>query len=215
MIYLPAVAYSEEEVDFVRQFAASAPKLSSYWADDACSAIKSTIKHHYRVAQGSVCCYCRQIIPIKHGRVWDAEHIVPRASRPEFMFTPQNLALSCPDCNGPKSNTPTLVDPLVATYPTTGDAFLIVHPHFDDYADHIEVGNYTYAPVPGSDKGAWTIANCNLLRFAGQEFGWPEPIADERYENLVDAVFDGDPTSAQEVGERLRNGIESSDPSAP
>src|SRR5690606_8510723 len=106
--------------------------------------IKTKIKKHYLAAQGNTCCYCWQIIPTRHGRTWDAEHVVPRESHPGFMFTPQNLALACPDCNGPKSNKQTLVSPSTTTYPTTGDAFLVVHPHFDDYADHIEKGDYTY-----------------------------------------------------------------------
>jgi hypothetical protein len=205
VIRLRPVTYVAPDLDTVRKFETSYPKLSSYWTDAECTAIKSTIKQHYLAVQRHTCCYCRQIIAISHGRVWDAEHIVPRKSHPGFMFTPQNLALACPDCNGAKSAKQTLVDPSITTYPNTGDAFLVVHPHFDKYADHIEQGEYLY--VRRSDKGQWTITNCNLGRFAGQQFGWPEPIEDDRFENLVDDVFDGGAASARVIGEQLRSRI--------
>lgn len=203
MIYLQPVKYVEADLDFVRRFERSDSKQAGYWTNDACSGLKTVIKQHYRRVQNNICCYCRQVIPVDHGRVWDTEHIVPRNLRPDFMFIPQNLALSCPDCNGPKSDKETLADPSTTTYPTTSDAFLIVHPHFDNYAEHVQKGDYLYVPASGSAKGKWTISNCNLSRFAGREFMWPDPIPDDRFEDLVDDVFDGNAESARAIIEDL------------
>jgi hypothetical protein len=93
------------------------------------------------------------------------------------------------------------------TYPTTGEDFYIVHPHFDEYRDHIERGEYTY--VPRSDKGMWTIEKCDLTRFAGEEFGWPEPLMDSRFEEAVDQVQGGDPTGVSVIASALGSAITS------
>lgn len=186
---LSPVVYADNDLDFVRRFENGQRMLSSFWSDAACDSIRSRIKKHYLYAQRNTCCYCRQVFPEDHARAWDAEHVVPRSTHPQFMFTPQNLALSCLSCNGSKSNTQTLIDTGVVDYPSTGDAFFVVHPHFDAYSEHIEFGDLTYAAR--TEKGEWTIIACNLTRFAGRVFGWPDPIADDRYEEDVDAVFDG------------------------
>ena len=210
MIYLQCMAYVAADLALVRQFEQRVEKSSNYWTEDECSAVRTAIKRHYRAVQGNTCCYCRQIIAVDHGRVWDAEHIVPRKSNPSFMFTPQNLALACPDCNGAKSSTQTLVNPSTNLYPTTGASFLIVHPHFDNYADHIEKGEYTYARL--SDKGEWTIKTCNLTRLAGRKLGWPDPVADERFEKSVEDLFGGDPTSIRVISDQLRASVAKSQP---
>lgn len=190
MIYLEPVCYADDDLTFFQAFELGDPRPADYWSADECSNIKTTIKRHYLDKQRNTCCYCRQIIIVDHGRVWDTEHIVPRKTHPGFMFTPQNLALACPDCNGRKASKQTLVAPDTSAYPSTGDAFLVVHPHFDNYDEHIEMGDFVYTGI--SDRGEWTVINCDLNRLAGRAFGWPDPIADERFEDLVDDVFDGD-----------------------
>ncbi|WIB42153.1 hypothetical protein DEJ11_15160 [Curtobacterium sp. MCLR17_058] len=137
-------------------------------------------------------------------RAWDAEHIVPKRLHPEFMFTPENLALSCPDCNGPKWDKETLVDPTLRAYPLRGDAFLIVHPHFDAYEDHIVRGDYVYTAVEGSEKGAWTIIECNLGRFVQMQIGWPEPLGDEDFEDEVERAASGDAAAVSQIAAELR-----------
>jgi hypothetical protein len=120
------------------------------------------------------------------------------------MFTPRNLALSCPDCNGPKRDEETLVDPSVATYPSSGDGFLIVHPHFDYYYDHIAVAGVVYTAVEGSDKGEWTIGACDLGRFAQLKIGWPDPIEEDEFEMQVEQADMGDFSSVKAISDVLR-----------
>lgn len=202
---LRRVQYAAEDLALVIRYEAVSPKLAAYWSDDECNPIRASIKHHYRTAQGNTCCYCRQVLPVNHGAAWHAEHVVPRESHPEFMFTPENLALACPDCNLSKSNKQTLSDPSVTIYPDSGDAFLVVHPHFDEYQIHVEQGGYTYVSL--SEKGEWTIRHCNLARFAGMQFGWPEPVNDDRYEAAVEELFGGDVGAANQINSDLRDAL--------
>ncbi|CAH0288135.1 HNH endonuclease [Microbacterium sp. Bi128] len=187
---IPPFVYSVGEQLIVDAFEALVVKHGDYWYDPTLTQLKSNIKKHYKTMQGYSCCYCRQINHVAHGRAWDTEHIVPRTSHAEFMFTPLNLAAACPDCNGKKSDTQTLVDVVQTAYPTAGKDFHIVHPHFDEYSDHIKSGNFTYVPL--SAKGSWTIDKCGLTRFAGRKFGWPETPTDTRFEESVDRLQSGD-----------------------
>jgi hypothetical protein len=91
----------------------------------------------------------------------------------------------CADCNEIKRGQETLnqvVDNVIKgkdrkAYPRTTNAFLIYHPHFDKYEDHIEiVGNYFY--VDKTKKGHFTIGACRLNRKL-YEFGWQREIVDE------------------------------------
>ncbi|YBB45205.1 hypothetical protein ACCQ68_19190 [Klebsiella pneumoniae] len=43
---------------------------------------------------------------------------------------------------------------------------IIVHPHFDDYDEHIKVIEVAGYYIPRTDKGRKTIEKCGLLRFA-------------------------------------------------
>jgi hypothetical protein len=202
---LAPVVYSDTDLEFVRRFENGQNMLSNFWSDAVCDPIRSRIKKHYLLAQRNTCCYCRQVIPEDHARAWDAEHVVPRSTHPQFMFTPQNLALACLSCNVSKSNKQTLNDIGVIDYPFAGDDFLVVHPHFDAYNEHIESSDFIY--VARTPKGEWTITACNLTRFAGRVFGWPDPIADDRYEEDVDAVFEGS-VAPSEVAVAVRLSIE-------
>lgn len=206
---LPPVVYSTEEQQLIDAFDAMVVKNGDYWNDDALQQLKLKIKKHYKTVQRLTCCYCRQVILVNHARAWDTEHIVPRASHALFMFIPLNLAVACPDCNGKKSDNQTLVDPMQLTYPASGKDFHIVHPHFDEYGDHIQQGGLTYVPL--SDKGTWTIEKCDLTRFAGKKFGWPEPLADMRFEEAVDQVQEGDVTGVTAIASELSSAITSVD----
>jgi hypothetical protein len=147
-----------------------------FWFDELISGIKSEAKYHYKIIQRYRCVYCTKKIPVDHSAVWDVEHIVARETAPHFMFIPRNLCVACKDCNGAKSNQNILVNKKRKTYPKSADAFLIVHPHFDDYENHIAIYlNNIYSPK--SRKGQKTIEVCNLLRFSYEQVGWDSEIA--------------------------------------
>ncbi|HBQ1036867.1 TPA: HNH endonuclease, partial [Klebsiella pneumoniae] len=50
--------------------------------------------------------------------------------------------------------------------PIRSEDYIIVHPHFDDYDEHIKVIEVAGYYIPRTDKGRKTIEKCGLLRFA-------------------------------------------------
>lgn len=202
---LEPVKYTEGEQAIISVFEARLHLDAHSWTDASLTSIKSSIKKHYVVAQGHTCCYCRHIIPVDHGLTWGTEHVVPRSSHPQFMFTPLNLAVSCHDCNGHKSSKQTLVDPGCAEYPSAGESFHVVHPHFDEYDAHITRSGNVYTPI--SDKGSWTITECNLMRFTQMKLGWPTQITDDRFDDQVSALVDGDLTEVHKIRSTLDDAL--------
>jgi 5-methylcytosine-specific restriction endonuclease McrA len=176
-----AIEYCEESQAIVDRFSALKPedKTSGYWNDDSLEELKKEIKDHYLVEQQNTCSYCAQTIRVKHGATWDTEHVVARKTHPQFMFEPKNLCVACKDCNGIKGDKNVLQNPKRKTYPKSSGDFLITHPHFDEYGEHIYiVGNKVYVPV--TEKGKFTIELCGLLRFAVKKIGWDPIVALEQ-----------------------------------
>ena len=171
-------------------------KDSARWSDADITPTRKEIKQHYIAEQRHLCCYCGLPDPAVHGLDWDVEHIAPRKLHPRFMFTPANLAVACRECNQHKGSKETLLDPSVSVYPLKADAFLIVHPHFDDWTEHILRDHLAYAAF--TPKGEWTIKECNLNRFVGRSIGLRYPISDTRYEEPVRRLLDGG-TTLQEI----------------
>ena len=101
---------------------------------------------------------------------------MPKSLHIGFIFTPKNICVICADCNQIKRNQETLAEiPDTVThgarrrrYPRVSGAFLIVHPHFDVYDDHILETNGYY--IDKSTKGHFTIGACKLNRKL-HEFG--------------------------------------------
>jgi 5-methylcytosine-specific restriction endonuclease McrA len=176
MIQVPVV-YSDKSKEVVDKYEAD-QKLQhqDYWLEKEVSPIRAEIKNHYKLEQNYTCVYCNKKISVKHSAAWDAEHIVARENSPQFMFAPENLCVACKDCNGPKSNQNVLANRDRKKYPTCSEDFLVVHPHFDYYKDHIAIFlDSIYSPK--TKKGQKTIELCNLLRFAYESVGWEAEIS--------------------------------------
>lgn len=140
----------------------------SYWdltTDGVLADLKKAIKDYYLVAQDFTCAYCRQRIEVKHNGAWDAEHVVPKDSHPRFMFEPRNLCISCRDCNNNKSNKNVLVNRRRVRYPDKSEDYLVCHPHFDDYSEHVSVLSVAGFYLPKTEKGRALVEVCGLLRF--------------------------------------------------
>ncbi|TBL64874.1 HNH endonuclease [Hafnia paralvei] len=107
MIY-NAVSYDAQHTVFVNAFKKLDIDIKEkYWdtkGNNELDAIKKHIKDYYLLAQDYRCPYCQQKIIVTHNGAWDTEHIIPKDTHPNFMFEPQNLCISCKDCNGEKSN---------------------------------------------------------------------------------------------------------------
>ena len=139
------------------------------WDDSDIQDIKSDIRNFYRLKQNARCAFCNQQLSLVSAFNCTIEHILPKSDYLEFIFEPKNLCVICADCNQIKRNqeieseffkllkkqNPTL-------YPRSSNAFLIVHPHFDCFGDHIlEINGYY---LDKTLKGAHTILVCELNR---------------------------------------------------
>lgn len=139
--------------------------------------VRKTIREFYLKEQGYKCAYCRMEKKESHGYTWDIEHVLPKASYPEYLLEPENLAIACRECNNPKDDHEMLSDPKFRTkvYPTDKECFKIIHPHFDKYSENMEVvilnGKRIYLPL-NSGKGKYTLISCDLCRFSYKFAEW-------------------------------------------
>ena len=167
-----AISFTGAEKAIVDAFEARKKddKKADYWKEAEVEPVKSEIKRHYLTQQGFRCCYCNQEYLISHGRFWDVEHVLARSTHPWFLFEPKNLAVSCIECNQSKSDTGVCTVEAKRKYPDRPDRFTIVHPHYDEYSDHIEiVMNRIY--FSKTSKGSLTVYLCKLERFSGDHLG--------------------------------------------
>lgn len=98
--------------------------------------LKSHIKQSLTNNQGLVCAYCG--LKLKRTSGIKIDHIAPKALHPEFMFEGENLAFSCEYCNGfeKKGDIDTVVTKDTNNYRRC--TFTIVHPYYDDPAQHFD-----------------------------------------------------------------------------
>lgn len=158
-------------------------KSADYWANQAVEPVKREIKVHYIAQQAHRCAYCRHPNYTNNMAVWDAEHIISKQKNPEFMFEPLNLAISCKDCNIAKAEQEVRKTQKVS-FPATSSEYRIVHPHFDNYDDHIRWAGPVCIAVT-ADKGSKTIAMCNLTRYAAMQVGEVENIMNDEFNKLM------------------------------
>lgn len=172
---------------------------SSDWSNSQLRPIKNKLKCYLRYLQDNKCCYCRQELGFDYRQV-DIEHIVDKKKHENFGFEIRNLALSCPACNSCKTDQKVLVDENITSYPTDSNKFLIVHPYYDNYSEHIYVNYPVY--VSKSPKGDKTIQYCKLSRLHDVEMRQKEimqkkmlvnalintPVKPEDEENIFNAI---------------------------
>ncbi|QQA41525.1 HNH endonuclease [Pelagovum pacificum] len=167
-------------------------KDHKYWGDDAVATVRAEIKVHYIAEQNRRCCYCGREYPTDNNAVWDGEHIIAKKIAPHFMFEPRNLAASCKDCNIAKGDDEVRTNPKRKSFPDEAKHYKIVHPHFDNYHDHIRW--YGDVVKPLSPKGAELVGMCKLWRFgitkAGAEVTPPNPLVDGLIGVMMDPQAD-------------------------
>ncbi|HCH0394465.1 TPA: hypothetical protein NKA14_004147 [Vibrio parahaemolyticus] len=156
---------SEEESQIVKSVQCDDLSPQQKWDDCRVTTMKSNIKKHYIAEQDKTCAHCQVNMHTTHGMVWDTEHIIDKDSSPQWMFKPLNLCVSCKDCNGAKGTRAVTKSKSYKKFPSKSANYRIIHPHFDNYDEHIEVA------VPGAtyryitEKGRYTIEVCGLLRY--------------------------------------------------
>lgn len=124
---------------------------------------KNEIKDHYWSGQLRRCCYCSSELQ-SHKATYDAEHIIDKSGHPQFMFDYANLAVACKVCNRGKWTTEITVDQVTtSTPPSLSDDYTIVHPHLDEWHDHLEFDRWNRIQAKGdSPKGQTTIDVCKI-----------------------------------------------------
>ncbi|PTP02622.1 hypothetical protein CWN85_08500 [Vibrio splendidus] len=156
---------SQEESQAVTLLSNKSLSSKEMWADESVTDLRSRIKKHYIFEQKQTCAYCKVDLHTDNGMVWDTEHIIDKDSSPQWTFEPLNLCVSCKPCNIAKWKRTVTKSDSYKYFPKKSANYRIVHAHFDNYEDHIEVG------VPGvtyrykSEKGRATIEICGLLRY--------------------------------------------------
>lgn len=172
--------YSLEQSQFLSKKFPHGSKDSTGWSDDDMKETRVALREYYRITQNGKCAYCKNQISLRSASNAQVEHIVPKSKYPEFVIVPKNLCVICSDCNEIKRNQEILNEiPTVTTrlkikrYPTVSSAFRIIHPHFDNYEEHIFEINGFY--LDKSKKGGYTILYCNLNRKL-QKLGYETPL---------------------------------------
>lgn len=190
------VSYCEELENLMASIKSSAKFSHTSWSIDELQILRVHIRNHYRTQQQGICAYCRRGVSLQSAANCHVEHFAPKSKYPQFMFEPKNLCVACADCNEIKREQETLgsePDPICngknrVNYPRAASSFYIVHPHFDDYDDHIEIFNGHY--VDKTDKGHFTIGAC-LLNRRLRAFGWEETLISEPELNRLMTEFLG------------------------
>ncbi|HDI3034539.1 TPA: HNH endonuclease [Cronobacter turicensis] len=158
-------------------------KDHTYWnvTCDQNKAIRKEIREFYRTEQSFHCAYCNRLRQDFNGAQWDIDHIIPKQSHPQYLYTPKNLTVTCKDCNGKKGKGNVLVDHVDASlcFPISGESYAIIHPHFDEYLDNIRCRTTADGKIihePFTPKGIKTFNLCGLIRFSDMIAGTSEVI---------------------------------------
>lgn len=143
---------------------------------------KKNIKNHLLHEQKGRCMFCRRVIDESQSSA-ELEHLVPKSEYPQFDTLPENLVLTCHNCNNKKGTQNPLAHPHPnrsrQTYPTQSGDFLMVYPYLDKYEQHIDIDAAGLA-VGLSQKGKVTISWYNLNR---------EMLVTRRHEDLERETF--------------------------
>jgi hypothetical protein len=185
------IVFTDDELTLIRTVA----DAGQGWDCPEFNPLRGRIKQFYLEGQDFRCCYCQKQNPVRHGRAWDVEHVISRTLNAAFLFEPENLAVSCIDCNLAKLDADILSRPR-KRFPRRADAYTIVHPHFDSWADHFLFGDIVYTPLTA--KGAETIKVCKLYRFYAMLGKDALFTQDKRYVALAEgALFAKTPEEAE------------------
>lgn len=140
------------------------------WDKQTLKPIKDDIRDYLYNINNNRCFFCKS--KINNGSNNETiEHILSKDKYPNFTFNPYNLTLACSDCNRIKNAEDVLNKNIQNAenldfdyYPSNSNDYIIVHPYFDDYSDHIYIDDIFYL---GKDyKGKNTIKFYNLTRLS-------------------------------------------------
>lgn len=153
---------------------------------------KSDVKEKYYTSQLRRCAYCSHELQ-QSKQTYHLDHIIDKGAYSEFMFETRNLANACTLCNGTKSNknvlTGTGLAKVSSSLPWQSDDYLILHPHLDEWSDHLEFDEFNrIKSKAGKAKGEFTIdtvgiKKLNLMRISDY-FGSKNKVAEKLLRKL-------------------------------
>lgn len=168
----------------------------AFWESDDAVPVRRQSKARYIKIQEKKCCYCKQLVKSSNFKMWEVEHILPRSNFPSFMVEPDNLSVSCPDCNTAKGNKTVSKSKSYARFPRKSNSYTIIHPHYDNYEDHIHHRGNVY--MSKGPKGAKTIVTCNLFRYSENCIDWTSPVDISEVDEIISAVS-SDPEKLKKI----------------
>lgn len=181
---LTAIKFSTEATKTIKRFEKDKNFDFSQWGCDELIELRKEIREYYRKHQKAICAYCRQVVSVIYPTNSHIEHVAPKSLHPEYIFKAENLCVICSDCNQIKREQEvmkqipdTIKKKYKTKYPDKREDFFIVHPHFDDYDEHILIINGMYVDND-SKKGNFTIGACRLNRKLSVT-GWEPEVIEE------------------------------------
>jgi len=136
--------------------------------------VKRKIRDFHMERQGSRCCYCRRDLYGGGHFMIDREHILPKSleSYRALAFSMWNLSVSCKRCNMEykKDDDSFAVDQGNPGHFEASSNYLLIHPNFDLYKEHIskisietdDVIVVKFVKKVGSAKARYTYNYFNL-----------------------------------------------------
>jgi uncharacterized protein (TIGR02646 family) len=158
--------FNAEELEIIATLEGKKLSPREMWEDVSVKDLKLRLKKHYIEEQVRKCAYCQVEQHTSHAMVWDTEHIIDKNNFPQWTFEALNLCVSCKDCNQAKGVRPVTKSQSYKSFPHESENYYIVHAHFDNYADHIEIVVPGFFYLHITDKGRSTIETCGLLRYS-------------------------------------------------
>jgi len=176
------------------------------WGDLDLLPVRKFVRNHYRPLQSKVCYFCKNSLSKKSAMNCQVEHLIPKSTHPQFIFTPKNLCLICCDCNESKGSLPiTKASAKLKGYPRSSNPFKIVHPHFDKYDEYIyktSSGHFTGLDDDKARKGSYTIYVCGLNKDI-DDLGGPDIDHSEMNEFLAMARHLSSNKSDEKLGDLI------------
>lgn len=189
-------SYTDEQLAIIESIKRQDGFSHTSWHHDDFTIIKSQIREFYRIQQRGLCAFCKNPLSLQAAANCTVEHIIPKSKKVDYMYTPKNLCVICADCNEIKraqevinEEHEVLNNPEIAMYPRSSGAFIIVHPHFDDWYEHIQkVGVRIY--IDKTLKGINTMKVCKLNRFFHRLGVSDEYVNDRELTSLMSEYID-------------------------
>lgn len=157
--------FDDNDKKFINEIFKLGCNAREKWGHKCFKPIYDKAKDKLVKTQERYCFYCqKQYLDIDYDD-WHIDHIVPIDEDDRFVFTEENLILSCKWCNRRKNDKPVLVNkPKSNLYSLSSLNYRIIHPRLDEYKENINI--FAGALYVGkTSKGRRTIYDCVLDRF--------------------------------------------------